>query len=100
MRHVDALSRCHNILIVESDSFEHVLAASQQRDPIVKKLVKMLEERESPAYELVNGLVYRKIDKKVYFYVPSQMERSVIQTHHDALCHVGVDKCYNFGSLA
>lgn len=96
MRHVDALSRSHHILIVESDSFEQALAASQQRDPTIRQLVKMLEKRDSSSYELINGLVYRKIGKDVLFYVPSQMETDVIQTHHQALCHVGVEKCYIF----
>lgn len=97
MTHVDALSRVHNVLmVVEADSFENALAASQQRDKTIQRLVKMLEERESSVYELVNGLVYRKINQKICFYVPLQMERSVIQTHHEALCHVGVEKCYDF----
>lgn len=96
MGHVDALSRCHNILIVEPESFEHALASSQQKDPTIKSLVAMLEKRESPTYELINGLVYRKINKKVFFYVPSMMERNVIQTHHENLCHLGVEKCFDF----
>ncbi|XP_055913761.1 uncharacterized protein LOC129947273 [Eupeodes corollae] len=58
MNHVDALSRCQNILIVEPDTFEHALAAAQQNDPIIKRLVEMLEKRDSSGYELINGLLY------------------------------------------
>lgn len=38
MRHADALSRCHNILVLEENSFELNLAIRQQSDPDIVKL--------------------------------------------------------------
>lgn len=60
MRHVDALSRCLNILILEENTLEQTLALRQNDDPQILKKKEILERRELPFYELRNGLVYRK----------------------------------------
>lgn len=96
MQHVDSLSRCTNILLIQDDSFEYVLAAAQKKDPVIQKILSELEKGESKTYALVNGLVYRKFKDEVMFYVPEQLEKMVIQTHHDGLAHLGVDKCYEY----
>lgn len=96
MGHVDALSRCTNIMIIDDNSFENCLYAAQHRDPTIKNIMSMLEEKESPIYSLVNGLVYRKMGDDILFYVPAQMENSVIRTHHEAMCHLGVVKLCEF----
>lgn len=97
MAHVDALSRCHSVLVLEGSTFERTLSICQDRDTEILKLRKKLEETELKQYELRDGLVYRK-DKnhKLLFYVPRSMEANVIRTCHDDIGHVGVDKVINY----
>lgn len=94
MRHVDALSRCHNILILEDNSFEQVLSIKQQTDPEILELRNKLETVQLPSFELRNGLVYRKSKKKdsLLFFVPKSMVHNVIRIYHDNVGHVGIDK--------
>ena len=72
MNHVDALSRTTGILVVQDDScFDFVLAASQQRDVSILKIMKELEKGESSSYTMINGMIYKKLkDNVVRFYVP------------------------------
>lgn len=97
MSHVDALSRCSGIFVIEDDdSFETLLAVGQRKDPIISELSENLEGGDNEFFTLVNGLVYRKCGDRVKFYVPKQMEQRVIQTHHESLCHLGTSKCYEY----
>ena len=96
MSHVDALSRCHAVLVIESNTFEQTLALCQNRDEEIEKIRDELEKRDLPFYELRNGLVYRKDrSKKLLFYVPRLMETNVIRVYHDDLGHLGADKVIN-----
>lgn len=93
MAHVDALSRCHNILVLESNTFERVLSIKQDQDPNICEIREKLEKSEDRLYELRDGLVYWKINKcKLLFYVPESMENNIIRASHDDLGHVGVKK--------
>lgn len=93
MNHVDALSRCHSVFILESNSSERTLSIQQDRDSEIIKVREKLERSEDKFFELRDGLVYRK-DKnnKLLFYVALSMESNVIRTCHDNMGHVGVDK--------
>jgi hypothetical protein len=71
MQHVDALSRCTPVMVIEENTFEQNLAIAQNLDPVIKALKSELEVRESKKFELRNGLVYRKANDKLLFYVPS-----------------------------
>lgn len=93
MEHVDALSRCSSILILEGNTFEQVLSLKQNQDQEICKIRDKLERSEDKLYELRDGLVYRKINKhRLLFYVPEVMENNVIRTCHDDLGHVGIKK--------
>jgi len=93
MSHVDALSRCHSVLILEANSFERTLSIQQDRDAEIVKIRDRLETSEDKFFKLRDGLVYRKDkNKKFLFYVPLSMEGNVIRTCHDDVGHVGVDK--------
>lgn len=93
MNHVDALSRCHGVLVVEGNTFEQTLSTCQDKDPEIRKIRSELEQVESKYFELRDGLVYRKDKtKKLLFYVPRSMEDNVIRTCHDDLGHIGKDK--------
>lgn len=92
MQHVDAFSRCHAILVLESNSFEQVLALRQNTDDDIIKIRDELLTKDSKLFELRNGLVYRKENKNVKFYVPKSMESNVIRTCHDDMAHVGLLK--------
>ncbi|XP_055910752.1 uncharacterized protein LOC129945117 [Eupeodes corollae] len=94
MSHVDSLSRSFNILHIDDESFEFVLAAAQKQDPKIIAIASELIKSESPHYDMVDGLIYRKSKDNILFYVPSHMEEQVVRTHHEALCHLGVDKCF------
>lgn len=93
MRHVDALSRSYEAMVVEPISFEHALAVEQGRDPILAKLRTELEGKVSNSFEMQEGLVYKKIESdKLLFYVPDSMEDNVIRSCHDEMGHFGVEK--------
>lgn len=93
MSHVDALSRCNSVLVLEANTFEQTLSIRQDKDKEICEIRDKLEKTEDKFYELRDGLVYRKYkDKKLLFYVPKCMESNVIRTCHDCLGHLGVDK--------
>ena len=77
MMHVDALSRCSSILVLEGNTFERVLSIKQDQDREICKIRDKLEKSEDKTYKLRDGLVYRKINKwKLSFYVPQAMENN------------------------
>lgn len=91
MSHDDALSRFQNILVQEENRFEQNLAVTQDLDDQIVKIRAELEVREYPHYELRNGLVYRKENDKILFYVPVRMENNILIACHDNFGHVGED---------
>lgn len=93
MAHVDALSRCNSVLILEGNTFERTLSIKQDQDPEICEIRDKLEKGEDKMYELRDGLVYWKYNKrKLLFYVPRTMENNVIRTCHDDFGHVGLRK--------
>lgn len=90
MQHVDALSR--NMLVIEPLSFDQILVYKQLQDSVIRSLRHNLESSENKNFELRNGVVYRKHRNIVLFYVPELMVRNVIQTFHDDVGHVGLEK--------
>lgn len=93
MKHVDALSRCHSICILEANSLERTLLLKQDQDKVIQEIRKRLELSEDKCFELRDGLVYRKVRKgRLLFYVPESMETNIIRTCHDDVGHVGVEK--------
>ncbi|KAK9679230.1 hypothetical protein QE152_g40178 [Popillia japonica] len=105
MAHVDALSRAHNILILESNTLEQTLSYililesntleqtlsyKQNMDSTIKQLARRLENEEDKLFELRDGLVYRKNKRtgELLFYVPESMEASILRSSHDDLGHV------------
>ena len=93
MSHVDALSRCHGVLILESTGFERILSVKQDKDKEIIEIRDRLENEEDRYFELRDGLVYRKTkDRRLLFYVPKCLEDNVIRTCHDDIGHVGIDK--------
>lgn len=87
MRHVDALSRTTNIMIIEDNPLEHNLMVAQSQDPLITELKNKLETSEDSKFEMRNGLIYRKKDKNILFYVPAAMESNVMYKYHDELGH-------------
>lgn len=93
MGHVDALSRCHSVLILEANSFEQILSIQQDRDANIVKIRDKLKASEDKYFELRESLVYRKNkNQKLLFYIPASMEINVIRICHDDIGHVGIDK--------
>jgi len=92
MQHVDALSRCKQVMVLEACTFNQTLAIKQGTDPDIKTIFEYLEKSEHPLFELRNGLVYRKSNDRLLFYVPADMCEQVIRSCHDEMCHVGENK--------
>jgi len=90
MQYVDALSR--NILIIEPLSFDQVLVYKQLQDPIIRRIHEKLEIRENSRFELRNGVVYRKHNNGILFFVPDAMTHKVMRICHDEVGHVGPGK--------
>lgn len=79
----NVLSRVHNsVLVLEGNTYEHTLALKQNCDT-VQKIKTMLESTEHHLLELRNGLVYRKSKDSILFYVPADMEYSVLHMYHN-----------------
>lgn len=92
MSHVDCLSRCYSVFVIEDNTLEFNLAVSQSQDPNIKDIRTKLENSEDKWYEMRNGVVYRKKKDKLLFVVPSSMESRILYKYHDELGHVGVEK--------
>ncbi|XP_036148576.1 uncharacterized protein LOC114254896 [Monomorium pharaonis] len=92
MKHVDALSRITDVLVVEDNPFEFNLSVCQSQDATIKELRERLEKKEDRDFELRNGIVYRKMGDSLLFYVPENMESNVIYRYHDSMGHLGLDK--------
>ena len=96
MGHVDALSRLPSeILVIEDNSFELNLALSQNRDNKTRELKEILQKSEDPYFELRNGIVFRKDNGELLFYVPSVMEAHVLHRYHDQMGHLAVEKTFD-----
>jgi len=96
MKHVDALSRLPSeVLIVEDNSFEINLALSQSRDNKLRELKKLLQETDDSYFEMRNGIIFRKRDGDLLFYVPRAMELQVLHNYHDEMGHLGIEKMFN-----
>lgn len=92
MKHVDALSRAVSVMIIEDNSFDSNLLLAQNQDAKIRELREKLEKTEDKFYKMRNGIIYRKRDNEIFFYVPKAMERHVIQKYHDDLGHFGIEK--------
>lgn len=94
MGHVDALSR--NIALITAEEIDFNLQATQVRDEKITQLKEKLENSSVDPYCLVNGLVYKKTkEDNLLFYVPNEMEYNIIQTTHDKIGHLGINKTYD-----
>ncbi|XP_026471506.1 uncharacterized protein LOC113375774 [Ctenocephalides felis] len=92
MQHVDALSRCHELLVIEENSFDRVVAIRQGQDPLIRQIRDGLEREQHQLYKLRDGLVYRKFKERLLFLVPSLMVGEVSRLMHEQLGHAGVER--------
>lgn len=93
MSHIDTLSQCHSILVLEGSTLKRTLSVCQDRDEEILNIRNELENSEVKYYELRDGLVYRKDkNEKLFFCVPCSMKSNVIWTCHDNLGHIEIDK--------
>ncbi|KAL4147807.1 hypothetical protein QTP88_002156 [Uroleucon formosanum] len=92
MGHVDTPSRCHNILVLEANTFEQILSVKQEIDGKIVEIRNNLEVSSDKYFELREGLVYCKDKGKLLFYVPQAMENNVIRSCHDDMAHIGIEK--------
>lgn len=71
---------------------ERRLEFQQLSDPRLKELSKELEFKDNDKFELIDGLIYRKIDNKRKFVIPKSMVVNIIRVHHDDMAHNGPEK--------
>lgn len=90
MRHVNALSRC--VLWLTAPTVEDELRLRQISDSRIRKLEKSLEYKEDKRFVLQDDRVYRVLQDKLFFVVPTTMINNVIRIYHDEMGHVGLDK--------
>lgn len=94
MQNVDALSRANSLQILKGNTIEQTLAVKQSTDDGILKLKETLENSEDPFYELRNGLVYRKANNDILFYVPESMEFTIIHKYHNEIGHFALVKTF------
>lgn len=95
IRHVDSLSRVVEVNVIKENSMDQILSVEQGRDPIIlniRSTLKSTSDNSFSKFEMVDGLVYRKYDEKLLFYVPSIMESNVIDVNHNKMGHFGTKK--------
>lgn len=94
MGHVDALSRCHPVALIEADDLEAKLRITQNRDADIVDIRTKLETDECEPFELHGGAVYRRdASNRLLLYVPSELEENVIRQEHESTAHSGIVKC-------
>ena len=80
MTHVDALSRCRQVAMVEADDVDFRLQIAQSRDPQINKLKDKLEIENDISFQLKDGLVFRlQPDGKLALYVPKEMDTILLE---------------------
>lgn len=92
MKHVDAFSRAVNVMIIEDNTLESNLAICQNLDLKIRELREKLQTSDDKLYEMRNGLIYRKSDGEILFYVPEKMENQIMKKYHDEMGHFGAEK--------
>jgi len=95
MQHVDALSRNTNMLVIETNTFEENLIICQSQDERLRGIKELLEKSEHNLYEMRNGVIYRKKDGTILFYVPEAMESHVLYKYHNEMGHIGLEKMHD-----
>ena len=79
MLHVDALSRCYAIFIIEGNSFERTLSILQDCHEEIVDIRDRVENSKDKYFEIRDGLVYRKHKMRgLLFYVPKSIEYNVM----------------------
>lgn len=96
MRHVDALSRKYETMMITETTFEQNLKILQGVDPEIIKIRERLEVNQDKFFEFNNGLVFRKTNGQSLFYVPSSMENNVIVASHHEVGHQGIHKTMEY----
>lgn len=81
-------------MLIQDNTFEFNLSVCQANDPTIKVIRTRLEKEHDPFYEMRNGIVYRKKDDKLLFFVPAAMEQEVLHKYHNNFRHFGIDKTY------
>lgn len=70
MSHVDGLSRCNFVAMVDDNSFETNLVIAQNLDKNIAEIKSELEKTESKIFEMRNGVVYKKLMINSFFMYP------------------------------
>lgn len=90
MIHMDCLSR--QVMLINNITIEDEVLYKQLADTKLKDLATELEFKENKYFVLIDGLVFRKYQKRQLFVIPKNMVINIIRIHHDELGHVGIDK--------
>lgn len=88
-------SRCELVSVIDHDDLDFQIPVAQNRDARLKERLDELEKGEVVGYELIDGLVFRKLGNNSLFCVPTELQDNVIRMVHEKIGHLGVDKCYD-----
>lgn len=78
--------------MITENSFQRNLSLLHNLDPEIVRVKIKLQKTEDKLFE---HLVYRKIQGKLLFYVPSSMESNAIRASHEQVGHQGINKYLN-----
>ncbi|KAK9687476.1 hypothetical protein QE152_g36243, partial [Popillia japonica] len=73
-------------------SLEQTLQYEQDADSTIQEITRSLAAQESPFYELINCLVYRKCGDHLLFVVPRVLENHILNKYHDKMGHFDMEK--------
>lgn len=79
MRHVDALSRIHCLMM--TDTLRHRIHEEQRKDEKLAAIMKVLEHERYQDFYVQHGVLHKDLAKELMV-VPTAMEREVIQMAH------------------
>lgn len=92
MAHVDALSRCNAVAMVDANDINLKLSVAQARDVTISELRNRLFNETLEKNRIQDGMVFRIENGEQLFYVPDEMVNSVIRETHEKIGHMGISK--------
>ncbi|KYN21755.1 hypothetical protein ALC57_05856 [Trachymyrmex cornetzi] len=84
--------KCRPGVLSGGHRHEYNLAICQNEDPQIKILREKLEKNEDTYFETRNGIIYRKKDSRLLFYVPASMDNNGMYKYYDEMGHYSVEK--------
>ena len=97
MPHVDSLSRCFDINVVNANANDGLLSfmrLAQDSDSELQSIKERIlkDDKSLNDYVIISGKLFRNLNGNHLFVVPRGMRRNLVVSVHDEIAHLGVDK--------